>query len=183
MDFLFFFTFFFPSKCDISEWLVTAKMATTESNVEMLSLRHLQMVLFDTMRFVALHTHPPTTTLRPPIPSPTGVGSMHDSSLTVSCDGSRSLPPTSIQGCTGTAPRRSISTGGRGGEFPFKVPDELPLTVTSLTGWGRGCCGRTGNRGTRVLWKRAASTIKNKWLGGSRKGRKKESYDVDTHLV
>lgn len=55
--------------------------------------------------------------------------------LTALCDWKCLLLPTSIQGCPSTVVL--FQQGGRGREFPFKVPDEPPLTVTSLTGWGR----------------------------------------------
>lgn len=83
---------------------------TSESNCEMLSLNY--RCFFLTV----------VTSRRPHVSSCT----THDSSLT-SCMTGTIPPPTSIQGCTPTAPRGSISTGGRGGEFPFKVPDELTL--------------------------------------------------------
>lgn len=168
---------FFSSKCDISEWLATPRMGTTESKGEMLSLRFRRffLTLCDS---TPPPTHPPTST---PAPSPTRVGSMHDSSLTVLCDWNHSLPPTSIQGCTSTAPRGSISTGGRGGEFPFKVPDELPLTVTSLTGWGMGGSGG-GLEIKRNKSSLEACCLNNQihWLRGSRRGRKQESYYMST---
>lgn len=68
---------------------------------------------------------------------------------TALCDWYCSLPPTSIQGCTSTVVL--FRQGGRGGEFPFNVPDEPLLTATSLTGWGeggedRGGWRRTGNK-------------------------------------
>lgn len=143
----------------------------------------LQTFLFDTVWLVAPPpppppTHPPTST---PAPSPTRVGSMHDSSLTVLCDWNHSLPPTSIQGCTSTAPRGSISTGGRGGEFPSKVPNELPLTLTSLTGWGMGGSGG-GLEIKRNKSSLEACCLNNQkhWLRGSRRGRKQESYYMST---
>ena len=73
--------------------------------------------------------------------------------LRQSCRAGTIPPPTSTQGYTPQLPVcGSISTGGRGGEFPFKVPHELtlePPTVTSL--WEDGLQIKRNNISLEVL--------------------------------
>lgn len=180
MDFLFQKATLFASRCDISRWLSTPNMGTTESKGRMLTLcfRRFSLTLCVSSPPSPTPTQTPSTPTHP-------VSRLHARlNLTALCDWNCSLPPTPIQGRTSIVVlfRQEVEEGS------FHSKSLMSLRWQWLPWRGRG--GERGRIGGWGGWggggleiKRNQSSLEvhclrnqQHWLGGS--GGRMETWEL-----